>query len=236
MTDKTIKPLGHKAYGHIPHLPGSRTGPGDHMIGDGQACICCEKARDKNDRIIVRVKVDGSNVSVANVGGQLIPLGRAGYPAISSPYTQHHLFAGWVYSHLNRFSFLEPGERLCGEWLAQAHGTRYDLFHGPFVAFDLMREPHERATQDELQERAEDFVLPFLLSDGPPRSIEWVKQEISDINPHGEVDPVEGAVWRCEYRNKFSFICKWVRPDKIDGCYLPENSGKKAVWNWCPDE
>ena len=33
------------------------------------------------------------------------------------------------------FSFLEPGERICGEWLAQAHGTRYTL-QKPSYSFD----------------------------------------------------------------------------------------------------
>ncbi len=32
-------------------------------------------------------------------------------------------------------------------------------------------------------------------------------------------------------KSKFS---KWVRPDKVDGKYLPEISGKDAVWNWRP--
>lgn len=31
-----LKSLGSKAYGHIPHLPGSRLGSGDHTIEPGQ--------------------------------------------------------------------------------------------------------------------------------------------------------------------------------------------------------
>jgi hypothetical protein len=30
------------------------------------------------------------------------------------------------------------------------------------------------------------------------------------------------------------FLAKWVRPDKVDGMYLPEISGKEPVWNWRP--
>lgn len=33
------KPLGIKAYGSIPHLPGSRLGAGDHHLAIGQALI-----------------------------------------------------------------------------------------------------------------------------------------------------------------------------------------------------
>ncbi|MDD3134919.1 MAG: RNA ligase family protein [Methanoregula sp.] len=204
------------------------------MVAPGQARIVCEKTRDKHDHVIVQVKVDGSNVCVANVGGEIVPLIRAGYRAISSKYRQHHLFADWVYSQLGRFSFLEPGERLCGEWLAQAHGTRYVLPHEPFVVFDLMTMPHSRLTLDQLRNRVSDkFVMPRLLSEGPPRSIEWCREAISHIRPHGELDPLEGVVWRCERDDKVDFLCKWVRPDKEDGKYLPEKHGSE-VWNWLP--
>lgn len=92
----TDKPLGQRAYGSIPHLPGSRLGPGDYCINEGQARIATEKARDKHDLIIVQEKLDGSNVAVAKVNGEIIALTRSGYTALSSPYQQHHfLLCGW---------------------------------------------------------------------------------------------------------------------------------------------
>jgi len=98
MPDNTkFKPLGIRAYGHIPHLPGSRLGPGDHKVHEGQARIATEKARDRHDRIIVQEKLDGSCVSVAKINGEIVPLGRAGYRAVSSPYEMHIRFATWVY-------------------------------------------------------------------------------------------------------------------------------------------
>jgi hypothetical protein len=53
--DKLIhgKPLGQKAYGSIPHLPGSRLGPGEHCVHEGQARIYCLKPRDRHDRVFV---------------------------------------------------------------------------------------------------------------------------------------------------------------------------------------
>lgn len=90
------KPLGKKAYGSIPHLPGSRLGPGDYCISEGQARIATEKPRDKHDLIIVQEKLDGSNVAVAKVNGEILALTRAGYLATTSPYQQHHFFAKWV--------------------------------------------------------------------------------------------------------------------------------------------
>ena len=129
-----IKPLGIKSYGSIPHLPGSRRGPSDHGCNDGQLRIATSKARDKHDRIIVQEKLDGSNVSVAKVNGIVMPLTRAGYRAEDSIYAQHIRFAEWVYFHQSRFDeLLSEGERVCGEWLYQAHGTRYHLPHEPFA-------------------------------------------------------------------------------------------------------
>src|SRR5687767_9833960 len=92
---KPVKPLGRTAYGSIGHLPGSRLGPGDHAVPEGQARICTVKARDRHDRIIVHEKLDGSCVSVALLQNTIIPLGRSGYPAATSPFQQHHWFHAW---------------------------------------------------------------------------------------------------------------------------------------------
>ena len=56
------KPLKHKNYGSIPHLPNSRMGLADKSCHEGQARIATEEARDSNDEIIVQEKLDGSNV------------------------------------------------------------------------------------------------------------------------------------------------------------------------------
>ena len=61
---------------------------------------------------------------------------------------------------------------------------------------------------------------------------------------HGALDTVEGAVWRVE-RNELinpgkgserrwvvDYLVKYVRPDKVDGCYLPGiNSNTEPLWN-----
>jgi hypothetical protein len=233
---KFIKPLGRKAYGSICHLPGSRLGPGDHKLNAGQARILTEKTRDKHDVIIVQEKLDGSNVAVARIAGQIMALGRAGYPAITSPYEQHRLFATWVYGELDRFDFLAEGEWLSGEWLAQAHGTRYELRHGPFVPFDLF-ENSARVNFERFIERVtpSQLPLPRLLHRGGPVSISQAMDLLGPHGHHGAIDPVEGAVWRVERRGIVDFLGKYVRPDKQDGCYLPELSGKEPIWNWRPE-
>ena len=37
-----------------------------------------------------------------------------------------------------------------------------------------------------------------------------------------------------ERRPVVDFLVKYVRPDKVDGCYLPEINGGQAHWNWEP--
>jgi hypothetical protein len=81
--------------------------------------------------------------------------------------------------------------------------------------------------------RAGDFVTPRELHRGGPLSVERV-QSLLEPSGHGALDPVEGAVWRCERQGEVDFVVKWVRPDKGDGRYLPEVSGQPPVWNWRP--
>jgi len=165
--------------------------------------------------------------------------------AVSSPHEQHRHFANWVYRNYDRFwHVLKDKERLIGEWLMQAHGTRYKLWHEPFVVFDLIVDD-KRIPYDDFTSRVHDFIIPTLLHRGCALSIEDAMMKLGiGYGFHGAVDPVEGAVWRVE-RNKSTgkkdekkrivdFLVKYVRPDKIDGCYLPEQSGMDAVWNCRP--
>lgn len=230
---KETKPLGQKAYGSIPHLPGSRRGPADKGLTDQQARILTEKARDRHDIIIVTEKLDGSNCSVAKINGEIVALGRAGYLAKTSPYEQHHLFADWVEVNKKRFSdLLGEGERCVGEWMALAHGTRYNLPHEPYVIFDLMR-GNRRATWAEVLSRTPDFVRPYVIHIGDPISIDKAVELLTPVH-HGAIDPIEGAVWRVERKGEVDFLGKYVRPEKADGCLLPEKNNGISIWNWKP--
>ncbi|AEE49137.1 RNA ligase family protein [Haliscomenobacter hydrossis] len=230
------KPLGHKSYGSIPHLPGSRLGSGDHHCPEGQARIALEQTRDAKDLIIVQEKLDGSNVGIAKLNGDIIPLVRSGHHANTSPYAQHHHFAQWVQSRKKLFeSVLLEGERLCGEWLLQAHGTRYDLAgREPFVAFDLLYNRHERVIFEELQsrlDRVEVAIVPTVYVGHQALPIAQAMHLLQESH-YGAIDPVEGAIWRVEREGKVEFLAKYVRPDKIDGRYLPEVTGNgHSIWN-----
>lgn len=238
---KNRKPLGGKSYGSIAHLPGSRLGPGDHHCHEGQARIATVKTRDVHDLVIVQEKLDGSNVGVAKIDGHILALTRAGYEAHTSPYEQHHKWGEWVKANEGRFhDLLNNGERICGEWLLQAHGTRYALRHEPFVAFDLFRPVSavgptgKRVTQAELCDRVDPVGLttPHVVHRGYSAfSMEKAEEFLRTQGMHGALDPLEGLVWRVERKGEVDFLCKFVRRDKADGKYLPELNGGVTVWN-----
>lgn len=216
MSDSTKKPLGRKCYGSIAHLPNSRMGEADRAVHEGQARIATEKARDKHDVVIVQEKLDGSNVAVAMKDGKLHALVRAGYTADSSPHIQHKGFSEFVTANEYRFKrMLGEGERASGEWLAIAHGTRYDLHHEPFVPFDIFTADNVRVNNSEFTKRTEPlgFEIPFVVHSGSPISVEDAFNLLGDYGRHGALDYVEGLIYRVERKGVVDFLCKYVRPD-----------------------
>jgi hypothetical protein len=240
-TEKVAKPLKAKAYGSIGHLPNSRIGSGDWHVTEGMARILCERPR-AGDRIVVREKLDGAAMSVANVGGVIHALGRAGYPASSSPFEHLRLFENYVSRRMETFvPLLHPEERIVGEWMNMAHGTLYDVAHrgfSPFVAFDIFR-AGKRVLTDEPSERcaAAGIATAKLLHDGHDAlSIAAALERLGPFGHHGATEIVEGAVWRVECDGRVEFMAKYVRPDKVDGKYLPGTEGNvtggASIWLW----
>lgn len=237
MTNAHLKPLGRKAYGSIPHLPASRMGPADHAIHPGQGLILTEAVRDRHDRIIVTEKLDGANVAVARHQGEILALGRSGHLAATAPHIHIRMFSEWVDQNRQAFDRLEEGHRLSGEWLALAHGTIYTTLNRPFVPFDLIA-GSARLPFDQMVEQANACGLEPapLLSDGPAVDIPTIMDMLKSGGRFGASDGVEGAVWRCERRGTFEFLAKYVRPDKIDGKYLPGVVDTPPIWLWAQKE
>jgi hypothetical protein len=238
------KPLGHKAYGSIPHMPGSKRGPGDHGIEEKQASLITGK-RPKNIRAIVQEKWDGCCMSVAKIDGRIVSLGRAGHLAQSAPYEHMQRFATWVREREYRFDrLLLEGERVVGEWMLMAHGLVYEVRDPDalFLAFDIMR-GHERETADVVSRRCEAArvdSVPYVMHWHHPEGgicspEEAVRGQRRDIAPADGAEP-EGVVYRVEKlegdRWRHLFCTKWVRGDFEPGIYLPED-GSVPTWNRC---
>lgn len=219
------KPLGHKAYGSIPHLPGSKRGPGDHGLEEKHAAILTEGR--KGWTIVAQEKLDGACVSVAKINGEIVALGRAGYPAITSPYPHLRLFDAWVKSRAECFDgLLADGERVVGEWMLMAHGLRYFIRSADelFVAFDLMT-GHQRELPSAVTERCDAAgVVCACRCDSEPRPM------MSRFSAEG---CAEGIVYRAidDKAGKVQFLGKWVRPDFEAGKYL---STEHPIWNYPP--
>lgn len=225
--------LGHKAYGSIPHLPSSRTGPSDRHIDEPSARRLTAGCAS-GERVLVREKLDGTCVAVACHEGEIVALGRQGDLASKSRNVGRQAFARWVDAHRTRFAaLLQPGERFVGEWLALVHSTHYDLPHEPFVVFDLMR-GRERALDEELRARAQGLTLPTLLHVGSACSVAQAMTKLGTHGHHGAREEAEGAVWRLENRSRVLVLAKFVRASKEDGLYLPDHTGEPPIWNQAP--
>lgn len=219
------KPILGKCYGSIGHLPGSKTGPGDHVMTGGQVKILTEKARDKYDEILVQEKLDGSCVGVMNIDDQLVPLIRAGYRAADSKRSQHHHFHDWAFNNYPLFDWLPLGWRVVGEWLLQVHSIRYDIEHrSPFVAFDIFDSDNKRICYSDFCDHCDRHRIETapLIHRGGPCSIEKAEHELGEYGYYGALDPAEGMVWRVERKGQVDFLGKYVRKSHEPGKYLDQ--------------
>ncbi len=243
MTPKNAKPLGVPAYGSIPHLPGSRTGPSDHTITEGQLAILTTRCRDRHDTIIVQEKLDGSCTAVAKINGEIVPLGRAGYRADTSPYAMHQHFHNWVMYREQMFqSILSDGERLVGEWLSVAHGTRYivdgnEELWRPFDLFKIgVRQPLANLLSRINGTRLRAPHTLFFANE--PCSLRLATDLLLTSCRTAELDTDidanathEGVVYRCERFGRVDFLAKYVFAEKVDGLYLSSMTGGEDVLN-----
>jgi hypothetical protein len=235
-----------RVYPSIPHLPGSRCAE-DRTLPAAQArrLVGPSSARDDPaDEVIVQEKLDGSCVAVVRRDGRLLALGREGRPCAESGNEARRWFADWVADNASRLDpLVGDGEALVGEWLALVHGTRYALepHDAPFVPFDVLRDG-VRLPVDALAARlakGSGLAPPRIVHRGAPIAIAEADRLLERTNKAREatkaIDPPEGLVYRLERgRARVVLVAKWVRPGKIDGSYLPENSGNDALYHWRP--
>lgn len=227
-----------RLYGSIPHLPGSRAAT-DKTVDGAQAARCLDPSRARpGETVIVQEKLDGSCVVVRrDEHGAIEARGREGKLAADSRNEARRMFAVWVSEHVARFEkVIAPGEMLVGEWLALVHGTRYELTHEPFVAFDLLSPSLQRIKVDALAARvaAAGLRTPAIVHRGPPIAIAAACTLLGPRGQHGALDPPEGLVYRVECGDAVVLVAKWVGHHKVDGAYLPENTGREALYHWRP--
>lgn len=180
-----IKPLGFKNYGSIGHLSNSKLGEADSYVNPGQERILTLKKRDEHDEIIVTEKYDGSNVGIAKINGKIIALNRKGYEATTSPYKMHHDFNDYVLTNTGLFKdIINEGERLCGEWIRQPHGIKYNTESTPIIFFDLFNRTNKRKSFHELTALGNNYSLPIVrvLHIGEAIGTEVVKLELNKKN------------------------------------------------------
>ena len=233
-----MKPIGRKNYGSIPHLHNSKLGEGDYFITEGQEQILTLKSRDKHDNILVFEKYDGSNVGVAKFENKIFALTRSGYEASTSSYKQHHYFANWVKKRELLFAdMLGNGERITGEWLAQAHGLVYKIDVEPIVFFDYFTPSNERVLYDELKAKAIKYglQLPRKLHEGHPITVEQLLPKLNEKTKVIESDELpEGMVYRIERKDKVDFLAKYVRSDFPTGKFCINVEEDNLIWNVSP--
>jgi len=230
-----MKPFKRKNYGSIPHLSNSKIGSGDHFIHINQENILTKKTRDKHDEVFVFEKYDGSNVGIGKIDNKIVALTRSGYEANTSKYKQHHLFSNWVFRNTEKWmDLLDNGERITGEWLAQAHGLKYNIKVDPIVFFDFFDKNNKRKEFDYLGELSIIYglQLPRILHRGKAIKTEELLPILNLKTPDIEsVGSPEGMVFRVENRNKFDFMAKWVRHDFEAGKYIINKKESEFIWN-----
>jgi hypothetical protein len=229
-----------KLYGKIPHLPGSRLGPSDRTADAALAARCAGPGR-RGDRVIVSEKLDGSCVAIVREADGLAAYGRDGLACAASRNDGRRAFAAWLEERAAtspswRYA-LEVGDRLMCEWLALAHGTRYELPHGPAVAIDGFGAGGARWPLDEVRRRAAVMGLPVarVLHDGGALPVREALAHLGEHGHHGAIDRAEGVVYRVERGGRVLGMTKHVRAGKVDGCYLADQTGGDHVWNTWQD-
>ncbi len=213
--------MGRKLYHSIGHISSSKLGPGDHFIdARSEHCLLEALKEPRNDIVTVQEKLDGSCGVVTN---DLTAWGRAGYPAVSSPFPPLQTFHQWVVENQHSLARLELGEdeRAVGEWLGVPHGIRYKDPSSPFVIFDIIRgkEPISHA-ELVLRVGSAELELVPTVHRGNPLPLSALLSKLGAGLYCSAQEPPEGLVFKYERKGRQLFRAKYVRHDFIPGKYF----------------
>lgn len=236
------KLLGYKPYTSIGHLIESRLGEKDRHVDQKTNDFLTKNYNPNTPRVIyIEEKMDGSNVCVARFENQIVTVGRSGYDCSDSNQKQHRMFHAWVIENKEKFEKLlvNNDDRVCGEWMALAHGSIYNKSHfsQPFLIFDLFLGKNNRVSVEQRRSMVESVGLenaPLLGKFTESISVENALSLLS--NPDAE-----GVVYKCEMPQKNSvyskpwMIAKVVKSDKVDGKFL-ELEDEERIWHFIFDD
>lgn len=234
MSEFPEKVLPYKTYNKIGHLSKSRLGEGDHFIDSKTEAQLTKQLTDPLALIYVEEKLDGSNVCVVRWKGELRCLTRSGYDCEKSNQEQHRMFARWVHNRRDLLGILlcEEEDRVVGEWLVLAHGTKYQVDWGneAFIAFDLYTKNREVYYFDKIKLFSSvGLKTPRLLHLGGACSTNRAIKLLEEPSYHKPED-AEGVIYRMERMgNKPSIKAKLVKKNKEDGKYIKDG---QVIWNW----
>lgn len=235
-------------YQPFPYLPESQRPAGGIELPPVDAAICTEQAQE-GDLVLVLEKLDGVSVGIARKYGELSPINGIGNTLTErAKGAEYKLFFQWFRRNRRRFTWLGDGERVMGEWLAQAHGTRYNLVgtgHAPLVVVDIAKSNHWRAPYSETVSRCADAGLECaeILYMGGAVPVEDALARLSiDGLPVLGGDTHEGVVYRVERRRGVrgnvgvETLAQYVRHEHRPHRYLPGFADNPAtmpiLWNW----
>lgn len=233
--------IGESPYQSIPYLPCSRLGKGEHY--SSSAKYFTEELRHPAERIYITEKVDGSSVAAVRAeGNQFIAVNKFGHPVSTSHWACYNGFDQWVTDH--RLVLLEilpnVGDRLCGEWLYQVHGIKYDRLPDLFLAFDI-KYRSDKTCQYISTKRFSEIIDQFafvcrvpIIYFGPPIDPKWLSILTRQSHFRLKGGRMEGCVLRRERDGYRIDIAKYTRPDHKAGIFLPETENAvvdEPVWN-----
>ncbi len=224
-----------KSFVSISHLPGSRLVDSydKYLENDSISLFIDDKKMIKgysnlesyrrDCKVFITEKVDGANVSVyKDLDKKIYPLIRVGYDVrtCSDNYKIIREFGRYVEERLDLFEkLLNPGERLCGEWMAKEHSLHYDIPGEPFIPFDLIfgigndmiHKPYLQFL--ELMDKF-NLVPTKCISDKAMKP-EEAYLLLGEHGFHGCAEKPEGIVYRYEVKGKFKMFAKYVANPNI---------------------
>ena len=125
-------------YPRTPHIKGSNLQPGDEDLSQ----IPFSFIKDKY--IVIEEKIDGANVAISFIDGNLMLQSRGHY--LTGGYRERHynLFKEWAYAHYDDlFNILGNRYIMYGEWMYAKHKVYYDNLPHYFMEFDIYDKDEE---------------------------------------------------------------------------------------------